>query len=121
VSAQYHEEYTTQEGRMKTKGFVGLCLSVLVTVIAPSVARADDVDDKQKAVSTEITIAEQTKQLSAKDAKELRRAMSEFEVKKKRLREANSDVLSVDDEKKLIAQLNAIENTIEKKKKGSEK
>lgn len=92
-----------------------LCIASLLSAIAP--AKADDLDEKQAVLQSKINQAAANKQLSSKDASELRKEMSKFDEKKNSTKAAHSDVLSIKDDKELDTMLSDISQHFEEKKK----
>ncbi len=69
--------------------------------IGSSGALADTIDEQQKDFLSQLNVAKNTKQISAKQASELDHDMREWAKIKRQLREAHGDVVTLDDEKKL--------------------
>ncbi len=83
----------------------GSAAVVLSTALS---AWAFTIDEQQKSVLSQITVARQTKQITAKQYTELNNAMKEFSKLKRSLKEAHSDVLSAEDDKTLNKSLNDV-------------
>jgi hypothetical protein len=93
----------------------GLCLAALIAAAAPLTARADDMDLRQNALMSKINVAAHTKQLTPKDASALRKAMANYDRRKKQLRAAHSDAFSAEDDALLSTELGAINQQFEEK------
>ncbi len=78
--------------------------------------RADEIDELQKEMLAKITVETENKQITSKDAAELRKDMSAFDKAKNQLRAEHSDVLSGEDEAKLRDKLNLVSQKLAQRK-----
>ncbi|HEY9685064.1 MAG TPA: hypothetical protein V6C97_05715 [Oculatellaceae cyanobacterium] len=92
-----------------------LSLGALLQTSLP--AKADDIDEKQALLQSKINEAASNKQLSSKDASELRHELSDFKEKKRSIRAAHGDVLQLADDKELNRLLSDINQHYEEKLK----
>ncbi len=88
----------------------GSALLALTTSLA---ATAFTIDEQQKAVLSQLAVARQAKQITAKQAGELDKAMKDFSKLKRRLKEAHSDVLTIEDDAELNKALNEVTQKFE--------
>ena len=95
------------------KKFGYLAAATALLGIGASGAFADTIDEQQKDFLSQLNVAKNTKQITAKQASELDHDMREWGKIKRQLREAHGDVVTLDDEKKLSALINDAAQNLE--------
>lgn len=95
--------------------------SALMMLSASLAALADTIDEQQKYFLSRLTVARQTKQITAKQANELDKGMKEFNKLKRRLREASGDALTSADDAQLNKSLNEVTQKFETMTKSAPK
>jgi hypothetical protein len=102
---------------MKAKRVLLAVLSMGALFQGSLAAMADDIDDKLSLLTSKINEAAQSKQLSKKDAGDLRHELSDFREAKRSIRASHGDVLGVQDDQKLNRMLSDINQHYEEKLK----
>lgn len=83
----------------KKLGYVAA--ATVLSGIVSSAAIADNIDEQQKAFLSQLAVAKNSKQITAKQASEIDHDMREWSKVRRQLREAHADVITIDDEKRL--------------------